>query len=107
MTIHSWYSLFKWFAILAMGWIWKDMPMLKAKKSDTNFLNKVWLDILDAIVFADYMLNDAMTFPRVDPPLVFPGGRPCASKGLADDACVSPLSDMVWYVWPGSRASLV
>lgn len=98
LTIWPAFEVLKWLCILAMSWVWKDVPFIKMTAADMDFLNTVWLTILDSTVFGStYTLAWDVVNPRHG---IGPDGR-------AQEAQDS-YSTMIWYVWMiGSVSSLL
>mmetsp|Transcript_40369 Transcript_40369/g.73119 ORF Transcript_40369/g.73119 Transcript_40369/m.73119 type:complete len:669 (+) Transcript_40369:68-2074(+) len=65
------FAILQWLAALSMRWILTQNPMLPDLANDA-FIKGVTLDILDAVIFGQLMLNDRLLFPkkgiRYDPP---------------------------------------
>jgi len=98
VSIKTAFGLGKWMAILAMSWVWMDVPLIKFSADDKDFMQAIWLDILDAVVFGDYILRAEVQFP--DHGLVGVGsaqGRMCTSA-LGRD-CEGSLHNLLWFVW--------
>ncbi|CAE8612700.1 unnamed protein product [Polarella glacialis] len=77
----------KWLGILVLSWTLVDSPMAEYLGTK-DFTTDVWLDILDAAVFGDYVLSDQVRFP---------------SYGIAPDGASRPTSNLlmvsVWWTW--------
>lgn len=91
--MQSFFPFLQWLAVLVMSWMIRDTPMLPASQEYSNFMNGCWLDILDAVLFGDYILNKKVWYPaygiRAEPP---------ADVGLAgpeDDE----MQVKVWRCW--------
>jgi len=61
--IDTFFGLLKWLAVLALSWVLLDNPILLDQTAYHDFTSGVWLDILDAVVFSTYILNDKVRNP--------------------------------------------
>eukprot|EP00747_Dinoflagellata_sp_TGD_P183584 gnl/TRDRNA2_/TRDRNA2_38549_c0_seq1.p1 gnl/TRDRNA2_/TRDRNA2_38549_c0~~gnl/TRDRNA2_/TRDRNA2_38549_c0_seq1.p1 ORF type:complete len:655 (-),score=103.65 gnl/TRDRNA2_/TRDRNA2_38549_c0_seq1:76-1986(-) len=98
LSVSGYGSLYQWIAILAMSWVWHDIPIIKVDAFDKQFLEGVWLDVLDAVVFAStFIMSDAVVLPTYG--LAGEGsekGRKCLE---ADVECNEFWSPLIWTIW--------
>jgi hypothetical protein len=57
------FMLERWLAVLIMSWFLVDNPLLPPVVGYKSFADGAWLDILDAVVFGDYVLDAKVRNP--------------------------------------------
>lgn len=75
ITIDAMFSFLQWVAVLAVKWALECSPFFDVSTS-TSFVSGCTVDILDAVVFAQYLLSDSVLYPKY--------GIKLAPKGDAD-----------------------
>ncbi|CAK0883172.1 unnamed protein product [Prorocentrum cordatum] len=58
------FMLLKWLAVLSISWTLKDLPIVPSSAQSSGFLNGCWLDLMDAVVFGAYLVNDRVLYPK-------------------------------------------
>ncbi|CAK0897309.1 unnamed protein product [Prorocentrum cordatum] len=58
------FMLLKWLAVLSISWTLKDLPIVPSSAQSSGFLNGCWLDLMDAVVFDAYLVNDRVLYPK-------------------------------------------
>eukprot|EP00927_Polykrikos_kofoidii_P057492 TRINITY_DN5162_c0_g1_i2.p1 TRINITY_DN5162_c0_g1~~TRINITY_DN5162_c0_g1_i2.p1 ORF type:complete len:692 (-),score=102.19 TRINITY_DN5162_c0_g1_i2:719-2794(-) len=91
--IHTFFPVLQWLAVLVMSWMTHDSPMLPSSSAYTNFMTGVWLDILDAVIFGDYVLNKKVWYPTYG---IL--AEPASQEGYAGPENTWPQL-MVWRLW--------
>eukprot|EP00930_Biecheleria_cincta_P073553 TRINITY_DN6082_c0_g2_i1.p1 TRINITY_DN6082_c0_g2~~TRINITY_DN6082_c0_g2_i1.p1 ORF type:complete len:651 (+),score=103.27 TRINITY_DN6082_c0_g2_i1:59-2011(+) len=74
ITVEAMFSLLQWVAVLAVKWALECSPFFDVSPTAT-FVKGCTLDILDSVVFARYLLDDRVLYPKF--------GISLASKGHA------------------------
>eukprot|EP00928_Gymnodinium_smaydae_P005857 TRINITY_DN12027_c1_g2_i2.p1 TRINITY_DN12027_c1_g2~~TRINITY_DN12027_c1_g2_i2.p1 ORF type:complete len:756 (-),score=151.50 TRINITY_DN12027_c1_g2_i2:59-2203(-) len=57
------FMLERWLSVLVMSWFLVDNPLLPPGDAYRSFTDGVWLDVLDAVVFGDYVLHAKVRGP--------------------------------------------
>ncbi|CAE7347244.1 unnamed protein product [Symbiodinium microadriaticum] len=90
MSIGDVLTTAKWLSILVMTWSLQESPFLPPSPASKDFMNGVWLDILDCFTFVSYIDDPNIQMPSV---------------GLTADGKPSPagmqyyLERRIWYTW--------
>lgn len=63
ITVSSMFSFLQWVAVLAVKWALECSPFFDVSTS-TSFVSGCTVDILDAVVFAHYLLEDMVLYPK-------------------------------------------
>eukprot|EP00933_Yihiella_yeosuensis_P046018 TRINITY_DN4147_c1_g1_i2.p1 TRINITY_DN4147_c1_g1~~TRINITY_DN4147_c1_g1_i2.p1 ORF type:complete len:564 (-),score=85.08 TRINITY_DN4147_c1_g1_i2:321-2012(-) len=91
------YAFQKWITILVLSWVMIDSPMGEYLKTK-DFSNAAWLNVLDAMVFSDYVLNDRVRNPAYG---ISPGGE----QTTADPWLLNAVFCTWWIAFTSSLLS--
>lgn len=88
VTLCDKFALLQWLAVLAMKWILENNPMLLGN-TGAQFIQGATMDMLDAVVFGQYLLNDQILYPKY-------GIQYDGDKGAAATVAQGPYYLLYW-----------
>ena len=83
LRISDVFDLSRWVAVIAMTWSFQNAPFLVSSRSSREFINNVWLDLLDCFMFVAHVMEYQIEGP---------------ARGFRRDGRPAPEGPQAWRV---------